>query len=67
MIYTLNITQFVSRLKKWMCTLCNICVRCASVVAVNSKLFRQSLANNLSVDLKSLTEYNASSITTPAF
>ena len=56
MIYTLNITQFVSRLKKWMCTLCNICVRCARVVVVSSKLFKQSMANNLSVDLKSLTE-----------
>jgi len=67
MIYTLNITQFVSRLKKWMCTLCNICVRCAGVVIESVKLFKQSMANNLSVDLKSLTEYNASSITTPAF
>ena len=72
MIYTLNIThfvsgrsrghtlslylptKFVSRCKKWMCTLCNICVRCAGVVSKSFKLFKQSMTNNLSVDLKSL-------------
>lgn len=67
MIYTLIITQFVSRLKKWMCTLCNICVRCARVVIESVKKFKQSMANILSVDLKSLTELHALSVTTLPF
>jgi len=54
MIYTLIITQFVSRLKKWMCTLCNKCVRCASVVVRSVKKFNMGIINFLSVDLKSL-------------
>jgi hypothetical protein len=67
MVDTLIITQFVSRLQKWMCTLCNICVRCASVVVESVKKFNMGIVNFLSVDLKSHTEKHASSTTTLAF